>query len=66
MKTPPLTTNTVQKPRVTRGNGNIFADLGFAPREAAELKVKAELTLQIYQQIARSDFYSDMRKNGVE
>jgi len=51
MKTPPLTTNTVQKPRVTRGNGNIFADLDFAPREAAELKVKAELTLQIYQQI---------------
>jgi predicted XRE-type DNA-binding protein len=51
MKTPPLTTNTVQKPRVTRGNENIFADLGFAPKEAAELKIKAELTLQIYQQI---------------
>jgi predicted XRE-type DNA-binding protein len=36
---------------VTRGSGNVFADLGFSPREAAELKVKADLTLQIHQRI---------------
>jgi predicted XRE-type DNA-binding protein len=36
---------------VTRGSDNVFADLGFAPSEAAELKVKAQLTWQIHQQI---------------
>jgi predicted XRE-type DNA-binding protein len=39
------------KPRVTRGSGNVFEDLGFAPPEAAELTVKAELTRQIYHRI---------------
>lgn len=37
--------------RVFRGSGNVFADLGFPEKEAAELKVKAELTLQIHQRI---------------
>jgi predicted XRE-type DNA-binding protein len=37
--------------RVTRGSGNVFADLGFSPAEAAELQVKAELTRQIYNRI---------------
>lgn len=37
--------------RVTRGSGNIFADLGFEPAEAGELQVKAELTRQIYNRI---------------
>jgi predicted XRE-type DNA-binding protein len=32
---------------VTRGSGNVFADLGFTAGEAAELEVKAELTRQI-------------------
>jgi predicted XRE-type DNA-binding protein len=36
---------------VTRGSGNVFADLGFSAKEAAELKIKAELTLQIYRRI---------------
>jgi predicted XRE-type DNA-binding protein len=36
---------------VTAGTGNVFEDLGFSKAEAAELKVKAELTLQIYQRI---------------
>jgi predicted XRE-type DNA-binding protein len=33
------------------GSGNVFAALGFPPKEAAELKVKAGLTLQIYERI---------------
>ena len=33
--------------RVTRGSGNVFADLGFDARQASELQVKAELTRQI-------------------
>ena len=33
---------------VTRGSGNVFADLGFDEVEAGELQVKAELTCQIY------------------
>jgi predicted XRE-type DNA-binding protein len=37
--------------RVVRGTGNVFADLGFAPIEAGELQVKAELTRQIYNRI---------------
>jgi predicted XRE-type DNA-binding protein len=40
-----------QKPalraQVTRGSGNVFADLGFPAGEAADLEVKAELTRQI-------------------
>ena len=36
---------------VTSGSGNVFADLGFPPKEAAELKVKADLTRQIHQRI---------------
>ena len=31
--------------------GNVFSDLGFSETEAADLKVKAELTLQIYRRI---------------
>ena len=37
--------------RPTDGTGNVFADLGFSPSEAADLKVKAELTQQIYYRI---------------
>ena len=36
---------------VVRGGENVFDDLGFPDNEAAELKVKAELTLQIHQRI---------------
>ena len=36
---------------VTRGKGNVFADLGFDEVEAEELQVKAELTRQIYNRI---------------
>jgi predicted XRE-type DNA-binding protein len=36
---------------VVLGTENVFADLGFSEKEAAELKVKAELTLQIHQRI---------------
>src|SRR5580692_7993426 len=36
---------------VTRGSGNVFADLGFPAGEAIDLKVKAELTLRIYRRI---------------
>ena len=32
---------------ITPGNGNIFKDLGFAPVEAAKLKIKAQLMCQI-------------------
>jgi predicted XRE-type DNA-binding protein len=36
---------------VTRGSGNVFANLGIPATEAAELQVKAELTRQIYHRI---------------
>lgn len=40
-----------KSPRVTRGSGNVFADFGFKPEEAAELQIKAELARQIYHRI---------------
>ncbi len=36
---------------LAHGSGNVFADLGFAPGDARELQVKAELTRQIYNRI---------------
>lgn len=33
---------------VTRSSGNVFEDIGFSKRDAADLKVKADLALQIY------------------
>ena len=38
-------------PRVTRGSGNVFLDLGFKGNEARELQIKAELARQIYNRI---------------
>jgi predicted XRE-type DNA-binding protein len=32
---------------VTPADGNIFADLGFAPEESAKLKIKAQLMIQL-------------------
>ena len=32
---------------VTLKDGNVFADLGFAPSEAVKLKIKAELMIEI-------------------
>jgi predicted XRE-type DNA-binding protein len=40
-----------KSPRVIRGSGNVFADFGFKPEEAAELQIKAELARQIYHRI---------------
>jgi predicted XRE-type DNA-binding protein len=51
MKLRQKTTKRTGADTVTSGSGNVFADLGFPPREAAELKVKADLTLQIHQRI---------------
>ena len=45
------TTDKKKAERVTRGSGNVFADLGFKPGQAADLQIKAELTRQIYNRI---------------
>ena len=42
-----------ERESVTRGSGNVFVDLGFPPGEAADLKVKAELTWQIHHRIKK-------------
>jgi len=36
---------------LTRGSGNVFADLGFSKAEAVDLKVKAGLTMKIHRRI---------------
>jgi predicted XRE-type DNA-binding protein len=40
-----------KSPRVTRGGGNVFADIGFKREDAAELQIKAELARQICNRI---------------
>ncbi len=42
---------TISDETVTAGSGNVFEDMGFGPREAAELKVKAQLALRIHDRI---------------
>ena len=32
---------------ITKGNDNVFEDLGFAPEEAASLKIRADLMLDV-------------------
>ena len=51
MKAQHVTKRTGNSEAVVCGDKNVFADLGFPAKEAAELKVKAELTLQIHQRI---------------
>lgn len=51
MKAHPVTRKSSNAEAVVPGGENVFTDLGFAPKEAAELKVKAQLTLQIHQRI---------------
>lgn len=45
-----------RKLKVTRGSGNVFADLGFDKAEAENLKLRAELMMRI------EEFY---RKSGM-
>jgi len=35
------------KLKVTRSSGNVFRDLGFPPKEAAHLKVRSDLMIQL-------------------
>ena len=51
MKSRQATRITTNGNAIVRGGENVFADLGFSQKEARELKVKAELTLQIRQRI---------------
>jgi predicted XRE-type DNA-binding protein len=51
MKVQQKTNKRIEAVAVTSGSGNVFADLGFGPKEADQLKVKADLTLQIHQRI---------------
>jgi predicted XRE-type DNA-binding protein len=51
MKTRPKPNQRRGTKAVSSGSGNVFEDLGFPKGEAADLKVKAGLTLQIYNRI---------------
>lgn len=39
--------------KVTKGSGNVFADIGFSPREAEELAVKSDLIILVSRAIRR-------------
>ena len=41
----------MSKPKMTAGSGNVFADLGFSPEEAALLKMRADLMNELRQVI---------------
>lgn len=34
-------------PRMTRGSGNVFSDLGFGPHEAEHLRIRSELMIKL-------------------
>ena len=40
--------------RITRGSGNVFADMGFAPDKAASLLIRTDLTIAITERIKES------------
>ena len=42
------------KEKIIRSSGNVFADLGFPPEEAAVLAMRAELMTKLRLQIERS------------
>lgn len=39
--------------KITKGSGNVFRDVGFSPREAEHLRVRAELMVALERLIAR-------------
>lgn len=51
MKTQHVTKAKDDDQAVVQGSQNVFVDMGFPEKEASELKVKAQLTLQIHQRI---------------
>ena len=46
----------MSKPKMTPGSGNVFADLGFAPEEAALLQMRAYLMTERRQMIEASEW----------
>ena len=38
--------------KITRGSGNVFTDLGFAPDEAANLHLRSELMIKLRKRLA--------------
>jgi len=43
------------KAKVTRSTGNVFSDLGFSPDEAENLRVRADLLIDLQQAIAKKN-----------
>ena len=43
----PQSARTRRAPVLQRGSANVFADLGFPPEEAANLKLRADLMIQL-------------------
>lgn len=39
--------------KIRRSSGNVFADLGFAPEEARQLRIRSDLMIKLEQCIAR-------------
>jgi len=38
--------------KMTRGNGNVFTDIGFPPDEAANLQLRSDLIIQLRKRLA--------------
>lgn len=38
--------------KITRGSGNVFTDLGFAPAEAANLQLRSDLIIKLRKRLA--------------
>ena len=53
------------KTKVTRGSGNVFADIGFGPEEAENLLLRAELMSRISEMARGVSQRQAARKFGV-
>jgi len=51
-------------PKITRSSGNVFKDLGFSASEAAHLRVRADLMIQLHR--SSQPRVSDLMKGKIE
>jgi predicted XRE-type DNA-binding protein len=43
-----------ERPKIERGSGNVFRDIGFSPEEAQNLQLRSDLTSRIERFVKRS------------
>jgi predicted XRE-type DNA-binding protein len=52
--------------KITHGSNNVFSDLGFAPAEAENLKIRADLMLALREQIQTQGWSIDQAADALQ